>query len=421
MIKVDPSFQAGRKKARARRNKRLAARAVLFIGLPLGLIAILTDAPTRIMGLFGNSDDALELVQVETEFTVAPAVQVNAFIDIAGDPTILRFPKVDEDAQERQRLLEGPGILDVSRFGLPQRDRLTVIRDSLVVRETRLITTLPSSREEFALFQTQRNEALIDPLGKLEDAAVEQLKQLDLSVELGDLTDSYGSSLETGANAAVDVVQKTTVENTTSISYVRPETARTALFEDIIVQVELDRALTGLITENGLSEADANGILALFPQAENLKRGAIVALRVKPGAVPRLLHASYYAPDGYVGTVARLGNGDYVQASDPWLNDGLMTLGRNGANETSDGKFRLLDALYSAAIRNGVPTPVTAELVAMMSKTHNLDKLAVEGDAVTIAFARQHGPNGQLAGQVMFAGRSRRRPAPALRHRCRAS
>lgn len=405
MIKVDPSFQAARKNARARRNRRLATRIMAFVALPLAFVAVFTDAPTRIAGLLGQGDDAFELVQVETEITVAPAVQVNAFIDIAGDPTLLRFPKIDEAAQERQRQLEGPGILDVSRFGLPQGDRLTVIRDSLVVRETRLITTLPSSREDFALFQAQRNQALIDPLGKLEDAALEQLKQLDLSVELGDLTDSYGSSLETGTDAVVDVVQKTAVENTTSISYVRPETARTALFEDIIVQVELDRDLGGLMTENGLSDADTDGILALFPQVKSLKRGAIVALRVKPGAVSRLLQASIYAPDGYVGTVARLGNGTYVQATDPWLNDRLMALGRNGAGrESSDGKFRLLDALYSAAIRNGVPTPVTAELVAMMSKTHNLDKLAVEGDAVTIAFAREHGPNGQLAGQVMFAG-----------------
>lgn len=412
MIKVDPSFQQAREHARSRRNKRLAARlgivalALVVMAVP---VALFTDLPSRMAGWFGPSEDDFNLVQVETDFDVAPVVQANVFIDIAGDPTILRFAEVDPDAEDRQKVIEGPGILDISRFGLPQGERLVIIRDSLVVKETRLMTTLPSSREDFAFFQAQRNRALADPLSQLKDAAVQELEDLDSSVELGDLTDSYGTSLESGETAAADEVAKTKVENTTSVAYVKPEAERAELFKDTIVQIELDRPLAGLMSENKLSDADTAGVLALFPQAENLTRGSIIALRTSPIASgARLIQLSYYTPDGYVGTVAQTRPGTYVPASDPWLNDNLMalsTLGRDGKDaETTDGKFRLLDAVYSAAIRNGVPTTLVGEIVAMMAKTHDLDKLAVEGDEVTIAFARQHGPNGTLAGQVMFAG-----------------
>ncbi len=411
-MKVDPSFQQSRKHARARRNKRLAARSgvgLLVVALVAFPVAIFTNLPSRVAGWFGPSEDDFTLVQVEQDFDVAPVVQSNVFIDIAGDPTILRFAEVDPDAEDRQKILEGPGILDISRFGLPQAERLVIVRDSLVVKETQLMTTLPSSREDFAFFQAQRNRALADPLSQLEDAAVEELEALDGSVELGDLTDSYGASLETGETADADEVAKTEVENTTSVTYVKPERERIELFKDKIVQIELDRTLASLMAENKLSEADTEGVLGLFPTAENLKRGSIIALRTAPiGSSAQLMQLSYYTPEGYVGTVARSKSGAYLPASDPWLKDNLMalsTLGRDGTDiETTDGKFRLLDAVYSAAIRNGVPTTLVGEIVAMMSKTHDLDKLAVEGDEVTIAFARQHGPNGTLAGQVMFAG-----------------
>ncbi|WP_298294595.1 M23 family metallopeptidase [uncultured Litoreibacter sp.] len=412
MIKVDPSFQKGRKHARSRRNRKLAGRlavaAVVLVVVAIP-VALFTTLPSQLAGWVSTSEDDFDLVQVETDFDVAPVVQNNAFIDIAGDPTILRFAEVDEDAEERQKLIEGPGILDISRFGLPQAERLVIVRDNLVVKETRLITALPSSREDFAFFQAQRNRALADPLSQLEDAAVEELTALDTTVELGDLTDSYGTSLEAGETAATDAVAKTEIENTTSVTYVKPEAFRAELFKDVIVQVELDRDLAGLMAENDLSEGDTAGVLALFPQAENLKRGSIVALRTTgKGSASRMLQLSYYAPEGYVGTVARTRADTYLPGSDPWLKENLMalsTLGRDGNNaETTDGKFRLLDAVYSAAIRNGVPTALVGEIVAMMSKTHDLDKLAVDGDEVTIAFSRQHGPNGQLAGQVMFAG-----------------
>jgi len=174
MIKVDPSFQDTRKKARARRYKRWIIRTTVYGLLPPTLIAVpvllFTDLGETV---FRNDDDMLELVQVETGLDIAPPVQNNSFIDIAGDPTILRLPDIDNNAAERRKQIEGPGILDISRFGLPQSDRLTIIRNSLVVRETRLITASPSSREDFAFFETQQSRALVQPARALNSEAAE--------------------------------------------------------------------------------------------------------------------------------------------------------------------------------------------------------------------------------------------------------
>lgn len=419
MIEVDPSFRTAGKHARARRRKRRLLAVVSFVFLPsilvLGALWLWTDLPQRGMDRFADwrmGGDEFAMVQVESDLVVAPVVQVNAFIDIAGDPTILRFADDQEGAKQRLREMSGPGVLDIRRVGLPRPDRLVLLQDDLVVQERRLMTALPSTREDFAFFQAQRNRSFMAMQDALAEPQLAALSQLETEVDLGDLSNSYGKSLESGAGAPDGIAAEPKVANNTSVSYLRRETERRPLYRDTVVAIEVPRMLEEVLASNGLSTVDAkranDEALRMIPVTAELPKGAVVALRVASGEQGgRLLQMSIYSPTSYIGSVAQVRRGEFLPASDPWINDRLLELANaTDAEEETDnqGEYRLMDAIYSASIRNGVPTGLVGEVISLMSKSHDLERIAKSGDRITLAYAKEHGPNGQAEGQILFAG-----------------
>ena len=378
-------------------------RIGLFGGLPIGLavagIIYFTDIGR---GFLNAGDDGFSLTQMESNITVAPVVTVNGFIDIPGDPMILRFSK--ETATNRTKTFSGPTILDISRFSAPKPDRLVLVHDDLFVQERRLITTLPSTREDFAFFQAQRSRALIPATG----TPAPPIPAATPNVDLGDLSDSYGLSLETEGGPQQVEIEENRVENNTSVAFIRREAAREVLFEDIIVQTEIVRNFADILKNNGLDQAQVarltNDIATILPVDKPLPVGSIIALRLKPdGQGRKLLQLSLYGPEGYVGSVAQVGRNRIVASADPWLEKDLMAFSTLPDKEKT-GQYRLLDALYSAAIRNGVPTQLVGEIVVMMSKAYDLDRIAQAGDQLTLLYSKEHGPNGQAEGQILYIG-----------------
>ncbi|WP_179381042.1 peptidoglycan DD-metalloendopeptidase family protein [Jannaschia marina] len=416
-MEIDPQFRAARKRARARRLRRIGARVLVWGVVPLGLLLTglwaFTDVPTqvanRVEGWRIAADADETLVQVEQEITVAPAVSGNVFIDIPGDPTLLRLPP--EDAGERVTRRAGPGVLDVGRFGLPTADRLSVLRDDLVVTESRLMTVLPSTREEFAFLQAQQDEAARDLRETFADpAALAELAGLDLAAlsEETEGEDSYGTAITGLEDAAAETPAATGPVERTNLTFTRREATRQPLFEDVILRAEQDRALPALLAEGGLgarAEALSGEIVALVPGAAEVPRGGLVALRLRPEGAGRVLsHVSIYGAEGYLGTAAQTPAG-LVAASDPWVGEALMELTGEDA-PAAGATFRLLDAIYSAALRGGVPSDLAGTFTGVLSQDLDLEAPAREGDRITLAFAEDHGPNGTAEGQLMYAALS---------------
>lgn len=454
MFEVDPKFQAARRKALSRHRRRRGLRVLLFGLLPLavgiGGLSLVVDLPgwiaDRRVAIFGSPDDALNLVQVESEVVVAPVVRGNAFIDIAGDPTVLRFAAA-AGGKARSQMAEGPGVLSIARFGLPAPDRFRIIEDDLVPTERRLMTELPASREDFALFLAQRDAAeaeLSQPAAlNADDRAA--LEALGSTVDLGDLEDSAGAALpglEAGAGLeggpeparipdilapqaaplvpdilanpeALDTPPEAALPEATSVALTRPEAERRALFEDAVILAELERPLASVLADQKLSESLAPKLAAALPGLDPLPRGAILGLRLlpQPGGGQRLSHLSLYGPKGHLGSVMVTAEGAVAPSVDPWIKADLPGLATaSTADPAGQGPkggasgYRLLDAVYSAAIRNGASSALVGELVAILAKAQDLERPAQIGDRITLAFSTRPGPGGAPAGQWLYAG-----------------
>ncbi|MEP4196421.1 MAG: M23 family metallopeptidase [Aliishimia sp.] len=414
MFDVDPRFKQAQTGARKRRNQRRALRIVLFGAIPALFVVVVlvrfTDLELSVQNWFGLGEDGFALVQIEPEIIVAAQTPPDVFLDIAGDPVILRFSN-DDTGQQAQRLAGSP-VLDVVRFGLPNPERMVSVQDALVVRERSLMTALPSTREDFAFFQSQRNQALVGgPIGLSTGQSTDvELAALQTDVDLGDLSDSYGASLEADKDQTDDAIAATRVANTTSVAYVRREAARVDLFSDVVLENKYERSLIDVLDQNDIPNAEilATKISAIIPGVETAETGSVIAMRfLGSGETRQLAQLSYYAPDSYVGSVALASRGQVLPAADPWIDRDLLDLATTGdqpEDTNTSGEFRMLDALYSAAIRNGVPSVLVAEVVSLMSKSHDLERRAQTGDRVSLVYSPEHGPNGTPSGQIAYVG-----------------
>lgn len=415
-MEVDPAFQAAKRNAKKRKAGRRNRQILIFGGGLLGIGALGGLIFAAVSLLSGGDTPDAEIaaddtepgfVQVEDDSTPATSLirTTTPFVDIAGDPMILRFDRAT--GSEAGEALAGPPTLDARRIGTPSPDRLLLVSENLIVQERQLITALPSSREDFAFFQAQRNQSLsATDLNAAVDAASVTNDDPDLVVVEADDDDSWGAAL--GDEDTPVTYAETKIENTTSITFVKPEAARTKVFDDMVIRLVTDRKLDELLTDNGFAAEQAkvmaDQISGVIDGAAELTAGSIIALRNRPdpaGPVP--LQVSIYGPDGYIGSAARRGTVGYAPSADPWIDVDLFALSAPSTSTAAPAQdFRLLDAVYSAAIRRGVPTNLVGEMIVMLSQAHDLDAFAAPGDALTVLYAPQATETGP--GQILFAG-----------------
>lgn len=422
-FEIDPAFRNSGTRARARRERRMLWRvgAVVFVVLVLaGLLTGYSFRDTAEVAGVGDAgqDPAAEgfddFVLVQTDLPPgaempAPRDPRASFLNLRRDPMILRLDTGDGTAVTK---IAGPAGFLPMRAGPDSDERIAVLRDALFSGERRLITTLPSSRDDFALFQAQRSQAIAQmqeasPTVATPAGAGETVRVVDR----GSWGDFIAGDDAPGDGAGAAVYLQTQIQNTTSMAFALRESQRFALFEDLIVVLQTDRALVDVLQTNGFAtpeaEAIAQAAIRLLNVPEVLPTGGIVALRLRPDVDGRsLMQMSLYAPDGYLATLAQIGARRFAPAADPWLQDNL--LGRSDRLRVTapppPRDIRLLDALYSAAIRNGLPTNLVGELIVIMSQRFDLERFVADGDQVTVLFADNPGPQGQGLGRLLFVG-----------------
>lgn len=412
MIEVDPAFQKSQARAKRRRAQRRMQRIVAAVG---GLAVLIVVGFLTAWLLRGDDDQPVaqtdgaedQFVQVESDDnTAAPVRSATPFVDIAGDPMILRFESGDS---QDGVTLPGPLTLDARRIGDPVPDRLSIVREPLIVQERQLITALPSSREDFAFFQAQRSASLNAPTVPATPAVPLSDEDLDVVVVAADSDDSWGVAVGEDEAQPASYVE-TRIENTTSVSFVKPEAQRRQLYEDIVVRMVTTRGIADVMTTNGFAAEAAEGWAAqmaqIVPEAAELAPGSIVAIRARrdgPQLLP--LQISFYGPRGFINSLARRGSLGFELAADPWVDVDLFALSSPTASIAAPQQdYRLLDAVYSAAIRKGVPTTLVGEMIVMLSQAYDLDAFAAPGDKVTVLYAPSPGPAGSGPGQILFAG-----------------
>ena len=219
----------------------------------------------------------------------------------------------------------------------------------------------------------------------------------------------WGETISDGEESLPEF-KKTRIENNTLVVTVRPESERSAASEDFVDKVLSGRTLDSLVLEHRFGTEDAKlageALKALFNK-DQLDVGYVVAMRgIKKGADATnltLMQVSIYADAQYIGTLARADDGKFVAGVDPWVREDLLHYTGFEDQTGPQRQYRLLDAIYSTAVRNNVPTGVIGEAIMFLSRGQDLNAFATHGDRLILAYSEDSRASDGSSGRVLYA------------------
>ncbi|KRA53060.1 peptidoglycan DD-metalloendopeptidase family protein [Devosia sp. Root635] len=398
MHELDGSFKQAKLLRAARRRRRILRRVLLAAGLVviaagIGLgIALWPWLSTR----FGEPPG-----EEPVDVAAGEPVYIPAIVDLAGDPMTISLG-LDTGQEPPLRLLPRPPDLPADRVA----NQVAVLTDVMITSSQRFMTTLPSSPSDFAFYQAQRQVAAI-PVEAPPPEATDMSEPVDLQSEI--VAGGAGWGDELGAEAgAVDSVQRTSVENTTSIATTRSEDRRYKPDNDIIVRILSPKTIAAFFAENQLP-ADAAAVygaaLTSLLDRGDLLAGDIVAvrsMRANAASQPKVVQMSLYTSQGYVGTLALDDAGIVGLGADPWVPEELFNYRGEDSVADPGRQYRLLDAIYSTAARNRVPTGILGEAIMLLSRRYDLNAFTSPDDRLVLAYAQGTADEGGV-GRVLYA------------------
>lgn len=409
MHAIDETFRR-RKEAlavarRRRMQRNLAALLGLVILVAAGAAAYLFQQPED--WTEGDFDRDLVVAEDAQDIGEDAPVWVPAVVDLAGDPMWISLAR-EEGRQAALRVLDRPQ--DLADDGIP--DKISLLSDAMVSAGERFITTIPATQEDFAYFQAQRGDAALPEMGMegMEGSDADLPAASGISSGFADEAAGWGETIGQGEAALPEFI-RTEVENNTSVALVTPQGERNEPTVDLFVRVLVERGLDSVVLENRFSAeeaADAASALRSVFGHGALEPGYVVAMRGHHGGSassgPALMQVSVYASDVYIGTLARNASGAFVAGVDPWVRDDLFNYSGERRDKLPGQQYRLLDAIYSTAARNSVPTAVIGEAIMHLSRGQDLNAFATPQDRLVLLYADRPRGEAGAGGQVLYVG-----------------
>ncbi|RWK52299.1 M23 family metallopeptidase [Mesorhizobium sp.] len=405
---IDTSFRLKKQARAALRRRRLWRRllaglaAVVLLSIAAGFYL------TADYWSFGDEDEELQAVEGTDDVPADASVYVPAIIDLAGDPMWITLAP-DTGGTTKSQVIPRPAELDQAGVS-PQ---IEILSDVMLSASEKFMTTIPSTQEDFAFFQAQRHTAPA-PSNELQNDVqpppVPNEAPVASDPHASDAEAGWGETIDSG-EAALPAFQKTQIENNTSVANVVSEHQRYQATEDIFVKILNDRSLDSVALDAHFSAEDARlageALKALFNR-ERLEPGHVVAMRgfrpTRETTTMSLMQVSIYARNVFVGTLTRNTAGVFVSGVDPWVREDLFNYSGAQAQGTHKRQYRLLDAIYSTAARNKVPTGVIGEAIMYLSRGQDLDAFASEDQRLVLIYSQRPRGKEETAGRVLYVG-----------------
>ncbi|MGX9572509.1 M23 family metallopeptidase [Mesorhizobium sp. f-mel] len=407
---IDTSFRLKKQARAALRRRRLWRRTLAGLAVVVLLSIAAGFYLTADYWSFGDEDEELHAVEGTDDVPADASVYVPAIIDLAGDPMWITLAP-DTGAATKSQVIPRPAELDQAGVS-PQ---IEILADVMLSASEKFMTTISSTQEDFAFFQAQRQTAPassndlqddVQPPPVLNEAPVAS----DPQVDADDAEAGWGETIDSG-EAALPTFRKTQIENNTSVANVTSEYQRYKATEDTFVKILNDRSLDSVALDAHFSAEDAKlageALKALFNR-ESLEPGYVVAMRgfrpTRETTTMSLMQVSIYAKNVFVGTLTRNAAGVFVSGVDPWVREDLFNYSGAQAQGTHKRQYRLLDAIYSTAARNKVPTGVIGEAIMYLSRGQDLDAFASEDQRLVLIYSQRPRGKEETAGRVLYVG-----------------
>lgn len=404
MHQIDQSFKSQKQKNTQRRSKILmrriamAATGLVVFGFVVALVLTWDMWSFSSRQADGDGDRLLDLAQ-------QPLLEfVPTIVDLAGDPLIISVGQVGDGVLKVRPIATPPDLADQR---LPAR--LQILADTMLSSSERFMTTLPSRQQDFAFFQAQsgRRQDISEDDDDADDG------ELDEEIEAGPIDNTGGGWGETltGDNQDLPEFKKAKIENNTSVVTTIREADRFRQNQDFFARVLSTRTLDSFLIEHKVSATDAKNAGEAMKEIFNMDTigpGNVVAIRtLRPSALSTtldLVQVSIYSQDTYLGTLALNDQNQFRKGADPWVPDDLFDYSQERDDNAPKRQYRLLDAIYSTAARNNLPSSLIGETIQLLSRSHDLDVFVEPDDKLMIIFSRKPRDPSRNAGRILYIG-----------------
>ncbi|TIT50801.1 MAG: M23 family peptidase, partial [Mesorhizobium sp.] len=153
---IDTSFRLKKQARAALRRRRLWRRLLAGLAVLVILSIAVGFYLTADYWSFGDEDEELHAVEGTDDVPADASVYVPAIIDLAGDPMWITLAP-DTGAATKSRVIPRPAELDQAGVS-PQ---IEILSDVMLSASEKFMTTIPSTQEDFAFFQAQRQTASV--------------------------------------------------------------------------------------------------------------------------------------------------------------------------------------------------------------------------------------------------------------------
>lgn len=319
---------------------------------------------------------AVELrAREDDSFGADEADATRASLDLPGDPLVLQLGQTGSSG---------------APLRLPRPEALPAIRGTgevlrvqapLLEPGERLVLNLPTSPEDFAIFQTQRQRRT----HPVREAASFNGFVRPRSVAEARALVWQGGGGRLGANAFAMI----------------PAATRQRPFTDSFLKLSRDTDLSSLLDLEGLPPAEVTQVAQAVSEmiaAGPVRAGQVLALRQTTAQAdsPRFAQLALYDDTRYIGALGRGdGAGATAQslpiaiAADPWLRQDLPALLQGTAQAGIQGNAppRVMDALYGAALRHGLSPGQVGQIIMLLAQSHKLDGDVTPDHRLTLLFS----------------------------------
>ncbi len=316
-----------------------------------------------------------------------PAAKVSTIIDLPGDPVLVRRGAV---TAPKDLLIAVPAKLG--------QDVPKLVSKAYFVNST-LVSTTGGYMGKFPE-AGQEADALAIQLAV--NSAQAEGAQTEAQIEAGSDDDGGAETPADAQNLVLTSANSNQLEIGAAGSQGLPQ------LKETILRTPVAEKISDLLIANGYSEESSRMIEA----AAKTSSGHIETLPPRSVALAvgaldlsgeyRVKQMAIFEDGEYVVTISARDDGEYDEAAEPIIPAGLLE--EPGNAEVSATHFTVVDGIYSAGLRNGVPEPVIREAIQLVSRLADLKSSLQADQSVRVLYEGDFRNKAKAAGKVVYVG-----------------
>jgi murein DD-endopeptidase MepM/ murein hydrolase activator NlpD len=281
------------------------------------------------------------------------------------------------------------------------------VADRMLGTSVQLMTALPALPQDFALMGTSSVDDRLSALPGADGALIERPAGSSLEGDAGwsDLSSEAGQASadpkEVSATAQVQRIGSSSLA-------VLPVAQRLAAPREYFVKALFRRSLNDMLVENGLDSRNAASAAEAAAKLLNIREmapGYLAAYRTQITGGPdrNVVQLSLFDGRGLIGSIGLTPDGAFGVMENRWAKEEFAAYAKGGSEAGEGKRYRIMDGIYSAGVRNDIPPQVISETIAQMARTYDLGQFIQRDDKFSLIYSEAAREPGRGDGYVLYA------------------